>query len=710
MIINDYKPTIESSGNFKESSFSVADTGMVFDILRNKLYSNPIAAICREISCNARDTHRAVGKQDIPISIYLPNTLEPFYKIKDCGEGISPDRMDNIFIKYTASTKRNDNTQTGGFGLGNKTPFSYTDMFSVITIFDGVKYSYAAMIDETKVGKMALMSEEKTDECNGTEIVIPVKEKDFRSFASSTELATRHWDVKPNIKGGSIDYVALTPIMEGTNWKILKSGDSWTRNTRLVIDSIEYPCNIEEVCKSNDKIRPIIDCFYGDLYLYFQNGDLTLSANRETIYLDDHSKNKIVDSILLFSEQLKNNIIDNLSSYDNLWDTNVHYTDKVRNQFRSLDFLQGITWQGLPINCSYLTVNCMVNTFTKGVYSRKKGNDPNKISRVNSREIHFKTKTALVINDLGISDVGARHIKSLFSDDVQIIQVINPGQTNNLKKDDDETDLVEEKIKQYHLDKMNVRYLSKITDAKVRKYNPSKVRLSVFEYSLTENKFTQTTFKNANDEKGVKVLCKIIRNGTSVREVKLKSGSSFRDTLLTKIKGSKDVKFFGVDHTTENEKIEELFSDFISIDDYIQDNFLNNPPCNFVAAKYIINRFHRNYHYDMISTYNDSNFDSLPDTSFFKQQTDKIKELSKLKYFTDAVEVYERVVNYIQDDDIKTFLKDNPSYSVDAILTSIDKKYPMITLIDRYKLQNERETLVNYIKLVDSQKENKNVS
>src|SRR6185369_4300729 len=109
MKLNETKPYLEMSGELEEQFFSIQDQGMIFDILRNKMYSNPILAICREISCNARDAHREVGATEVPVHIHLPNTLEPYYKVKDFGPGISPDRMSNIFIKYTASTKREDN-------------------------------------------------------------------------------------------------------------------------------------------------------------------------------------------------------------------------------------------------------------------------------------------------------------------------------------------------------------------------------------------------------------------------------------------------------------------------------------------------------------------------------------------------------------------------------------------------------------------------
>ena len=83
------KPVVESTGIIEEQSFSIEDQGMIFDILRNKMYSDPIRAICREITCNARDAHREVGKADIPIHIQLPSALQPNLVIKDFGPGIT---------------------------------------------------------------------------------------------------------------------------------------------------------------------------------------------------------------------------------------------------------------------------------------------------------------------------------------------------------------------------------------------------------------------------------------------------------------------------------------------------------------------------------------------------------------------------------------------------------------------------------------------
>ena len=75
----DTKPKfpIEVSGEIKSMNFGIksTDMGIILEILRSKMYKNPVAAICREISSNSRDANREVGKKEIPIRISIDDSL-----------------------------------------------------------------------------------------------------------------------------------------------------------------------------------------------------------------------------------------------------------------------------------------------------------------------------------------------------------------------------------------------------------------------------------------------------------------------------------------------------------------------------------------------------------------------------------------------------------------------------------------------------------
>jgi len=340
MEINVPLPDIQES--LDEKFFSIGDQGIIFDILRSKMYSNPILAICREISCNARDANREVGNNNVPITIHLPNVNEPYFKVKDSGPGISPDRIENIYIKYGSSTKREDNTQTGGFGLGSKTPFAYTDSFNVNTVFNGIKYNYICFIDDSKVGKISLLSSTETSELNGTEILIPVKQCDFNEFYSATSSSVRYWSVKPIIKGREIIFNTIDYSIIKDDWAFIQEF-SYENSIKLIIDEIEYPLYYKDFVDEN-----LQDLRYirGEIFLFLKNGEINLSANREKVYLDNKTKKVINDKLNKMFSSLEEVFIEKINSFDNLW--------KARYYFYNINYsfcekFSHLYWKNIPL-------------------------------------------------------------------------------------------------------------------------------------------------------------------------------------------------------------------------------------------------------------------------------------------------------------------------------------------------------------------------
>lgn len=138
------------------------------------LYSDPIKAIIREYSTNALDAHAMIGKT-APIEIHTPNSLSPFFKVRDYGQGMSVDFIENVYSQYGNSTKRDTNDQVGMLGLGGKSGLTYTAQFQIISIFNGVKIHVMVSKSEDGSGVMEIVDTIVTDEPSGVEIIIPVK-------------------------------------------------------------------------------------------------------------------------------------------------------------------------------------------------------------------------------------------------------------------------------------------------------------------------------------------------------------------------------------------------------------------------------------------------------------------------------------------------------------------------------------------------------
>jgi hypothetical protein len=695
MKLNEVRSHYETSGDMEEQFFSIKDQGMIFDILRNKMYSNPILAICREISCNARDAHREVGTSEVPIHIHLPNNLEQYYKIKDFGPGISPERMYDVFIQYTASTKRNDNIQTGGFGLGAKTPFSYSDSFSIVTNHDGIKYNYGCAIDETRVGKLALLSQSPTDDPNGTEIIIPVKPNDFRSFAEWTEVSTRHWDVKPVIKGhyGQFVWQEVKKTLEGKNWAISASSD-WQRSAKIVIDGIEYPLELDALRKYADP--KLIDAARGNLILYFGIGELTLSASREQVQLDKPTQVKIRQRLEEIVQEIKSIVDAKIDSFANLWDANVYYRKELTQAFGNLNFLGKLEWKGIPLqNQSYAHAECPTFKFTKGKYSRKYGTDPNKLTRSSGTEITFEENTVLYVNDLPLKEPTPRHVKKAFEDDPKLVAVVVVCPTDKMTLDTLNKNL--------HLDKMEPKKLSSITKASARAYTPATSRLLVFKFDANAGAFRQVSYSSLDEDTNKKVLCTLTRESyPNSRQVVLKSKKnlslSSMKTLTEKFTG---FSFYGLDDSAPADRVEEDFSDFEDIEEFIDEKVLSNKTINYVEIKFATTH---NYHVDEKMLRNYSKIKPLitEPGSFFLKRLELHKKIKTMcEGDLGLLFIYESVHGEINSKEIEQFVKDNPEYDLESANKDYEQKYPLLGHVNVYNYSQVVPHVAQYVNLID---------
>lgn len=300
----EYEPiVIQRSQDFEEEVFGISDVTVIMEILRSKLYSNPIKVLVQEYMSNARDAHREVNKSDRAIEVFCPSDISPQFEVRDYGPGLSPDRIKNVFIKYGSSTKRGSNDQTGGFGIGAKSGWSYADTFHVISITkeggQNVKRSYSCIVDESRAGKLIKMSDDTIthEEC-GTRIVVPAKKENFRQFRAYAVQAGTFWDTLPIIHGSTIDTPKV--ISGGSNWKYFKHNtlppDYGAEKAFVVYDGIPYPLKTETLKDSISKtVMDVLNCAcFG---LYFGIGDITISANREEIQYTEKTRNELAKRV-----------------------------------------------------------------------------------------------------------------------------------------------------------------------------------------------------------------------------------------------------------------------------------------------------------------------------------------------------------------------------------------------------------------------------
>jgi hypothetical protein len=320
MILNNAPQNEAIISNVGEiGEFRIRNSAKAFSILSSGLYANKIRAVIRELSCNAVDSHAAAGKQDVPFDVHLPNTLEPHFSIRDYGTGLSHDQVSNIYTTYFESTKTDSNAFIGALGLGSKSPFSYTDNFTVTAIKDGRKGIYTAFINEAGVPSIAQMMEEATNEPAGVEVKFAVNDRyDFDKFRQEARIVYTHFALKPVISGNG-DFGFVNAEYESRD--IIPGVHSYTNGHRnssvAIMGNIAYPIEVPAADQSLGELRQLLNC---GLEMHFAIGELDFQASREGLSYIPSTIAAIKSKLEAVNAALAVVIARDADAIENLWD------------------------------------------------------------------------------------------------------------------------------------------------------------------------------------------------------------------------------------------------------------------------------------------------------------------------------------------------------------------------------------------------------
>lgn len=269
---------VQSAGIAKQSTMSIQMDGTAFKILSDGLYQNKIGSIVRETYSNVLDSHIAAGKQDTPGYIKLPNALDPTFKVRDEGIGLDEQGVMEVATTYFSSTKRTSNDAVGGFGLGFKSPFAYTDQWTIVAIKDGIKRTFSAYMDPNGMPQVAMLASEETDDVNGVEVSIPVNLEDCTRFATEVAEQLSYFDPRPIITGGQVEWPEREVVLSGDGWAVYKSkwGFRYETDWYAKIGPVAY-----EIDKSELGWGPLSAFMECSGIIEFEVGDITPTPSRE---------------------------------------------------------------------------------------------------------------------------------------------------------------------------------------------------------------------------------------------------------------------------------------------------------------------------------------------------------------------------------------------------------------------------------------------
>lgn len=335
-VLSDKK--VDSTTDTTKMRLSENAATMVFQMFTKTIYSNPIGTVVREITSNCFDSHVEAGvNAPVLIKKHYDNQTESHYiSFIDYGVGMSPDRVKNIYGVYFESTKRADNQQIGGWGIGGKSPLSYKrstghgageydNSFYVITIYNGIKYYYC-IIEGQDSPEISLLHQEETTEHNGTEVRIPVLERDLNNFAK--EMVRQLYYFENVIFEGFDDTLSNQyQIVRGKSF--LYRGTGYSSAMHVCLGRVAYPIDYNVLgLNSSDYYIPVA--------VKLEVGEINVTASREQLDYSEHTIKVLRSKLNVVKTEIREMLAKQYESIITLKD----YFE-VKNEFGKLKFPNG---------------------------------------------------------------------------------------------------------------------------------------------------------------------------------------------------------------------------------------------------------------------------------------------------------------------------------------------------------------------------------
>lgn len=337
-------------GILASTQFSIKANGKAFKVLIDGLYSDKIRAVVREIWSNAFDAHAMAGNTDKPFDCHLPTIFAPHFAVRDYGVGMSHDQIMRLYTTVFESSKEDTNDQVGKLGLGSKSPFAYTDTFTVTSYTGTEKRSYSAFIGDDYIPRLAVMGIEASKEPRGIEVSFPVQPSDCYAFQRAAEQTVLGFKTQPRQIGQKINAPTLTTVVEGAGWALV-TGAPWGTSAHARQGCVVYPIDHRAIQGLSPGQQSLLQ---SSLFIDFPIGELEISASRESLGYDEPTKNNIKRAIIHIEQEIVSGFQKEIDECTSMWRAAI----KLKKILKGLDGViqnalrNGIKYRGKQIEAS----------------------------------------------------------------------------------------------------------------------------------------------------------------------------------------------------------------------------------------------------------------------------------------------------------------------------------------------------------------------
>lgn len=304
--------TVTSHGLQETGQFKIRQNAKMFAVLTSNIYSDKPRAIIRELVCNAWDAHKEAGQTD-QFVVMMPSHTSPMLVIRDFGNGLSHDNIMNLYTTFFDSTKDQSNDAVGAFGLGSKSPFAYTDAFTVTSRQNGTKRVYAAVKDDAGMPSISLIVEMEDFEPDGLEVSVPVSPNDFERFNAAAAATLKHFPSDSyKVYGVTVPPMAYT--VQTDKWALY---DNRHNSSKAVMGPVAYDVDFAAADLPME--------MRNGMEFRFELGEVSISPSRESLSIDKRTIAALKARFDDFLVNIRKNVEDSVALAPTLWEATSNF-------------------------------------------------------------------------------------------------------------------------------------------------------------------------------------------------------------------------------------------------------------------------------------------------------------------------------------------------------------------------------------------------
>lgn len=266
---------VEVEGFGESQDFTIVANAKLFQQLSTGIYSDPVAAVIREYCCNALDAHVAAGREGVPFHVHLPSSIDPTFRVRDFGTGMSHEFVMRHFSSYGLSTKEDTDAQIGCLGLGSKSAYSLAEHFIVTVWQSGERRDYVCYRKPNGTPAIDFAGTQPSDEPDGTQIEFAAASWSIDKFQEKAE-SILQW-----FPEGSHNLPVRRPkaIFEGDGFTIFASDTEYVRPS-VIMGNVRYPIDFDNVIEPISGLRSL------PFVIWAPMGAVSFSTSREEMNYD----------------------------------------------------------------------------------------------------------------------------------------------------------------------------------------------------------------------------------------------------------------------------------------------------------------------------------------------------------------------------------------------------------------------------------------